>query len=717
MRFIILAAIMLVSTVLPAQKYPFTSPDGAFTASFSSKPDVKQIVRKTAEGVSVTVNMVITIEKDVSTFVMYNQFETGFNIEDDSAYLNAVSGEMLNRILALAPGKPEKPAVEEIMYEGYHGRRFSLNSPTTVGEMKVILRSNRAYFVGAVFPKKEKSSLEKFLDSFKFIPFKSPEWTTHTFGNLKIDLPSKPILDEESSTAFGDGTEIYYTQDINTGDSYSILVQPYSRYATFANDSAVLEERILPFRSDDETKDKERDLIIDGRPAKELIVSIRENIISRYVTFTYGDVGYLVMTTLHPHHNKIATTERIFNSTKFTGEATGNLFSDKSSLLLQDLTGNDTTLVDQAKVQMGNFEFPMEQSAAIMKLVEKKYDDDHDSTDSRKELLLNALADLEPENAAPFIEKIFPSLNKNSAQEFSAIKVVAAVKTREALDARIRLIAKHSPDDNILYYPILGIHTVDSADQRYFYDKTIPLLKVKAYKINLYYLMNHLLTEKRLAFKDIQTLKPVILTDFNDQVKVYKADTSFSSLDDLIPIIGTFDKIDSKTFTQLKELSRGYNTYIGILATSMLLKQKQSPDVEQLNKFASDPYDRISLYDEFEKSGLLIHFPKAYLNQDSLAVSQVYTYLQEDFTPAQVKIAYQGMEDFEGKRMKFYVMSVKDPEEDIWYRATIGPFTSDKLATSGDLNYVDFDEDPTTDHRKYLLDIIAAYEEEQKAIE
>ncbi len=66
--------------------------------------------------------------------------------------------------------------------------------------------------------------------------------------------------------------------------------------------------------------------------------------------------------------------------------------------------------------------------------------------------------------------------------------------------------------------------------------------------------------------------------------------------------------------------------------------------------------------------------------------------MQEDFTPEKVEIAYQGLEDHEGKKKKFYVLRVQD-EDGGWYRGVFGPFDPAKLATWGDLNYVEYEEE------------------------
>jgi hypothetical protein len=412
---------------------------------------------------------------------------------------------------------------------------------------------------------------------------------------------------------------------------------------------------------------------------------------------------------VHPSHVKNKTSEKFFGSAKFDGTPTGNLYSDKSAIVLRDLVNADTAISNPAKAAMSAVDFTEKNLDDIMGYIEKKYADDADPENSRKQLLLEALQAVKNEKSIAFVEKIFPTLNKNSGQEFAAISAVAAFKTRPALDARIRLIAKHTPSEDLIYHPILGIYTVDSADQKYFYEKTNHLLKVKAFKLSLYYMMKHLMEQKRLTLQEITPWRAAINADFETEVAIFKSDSTFKNLDDFIVIMKYYDALDKKQVATLKQLSSSHDTYLGILATTTLLKHKQAVAPNVLLQFAQDHYNRITLYDEFEKATLLQHYPKAYLNQDSLAVSQVYTYLQEDeFTPGKVNIAYQGLEDYDGKKMKFYVMRVYDSDAEVWYRGIIGPFDPKKLGTWGEMNYIDFQEDPNEDYRQYLIETITA---------
>jgi len=232
MRSLFLALGMLISISFAAQKWhPFTSKAGAFSAIFPEEPTIKDLTRETPEGYSVTAHLHMMFKEPVTAFVIYNEFETGINIENDSVYLTSVTDEMISKFTEHAPKDAGQTLVKDIVFDGYPGKSFDIDIGDIAGQVKIFLRSNRAYIVAGVFPKKRKADLDKFLNSFKLLPFEPTKFATHEVGNtLKLDLPSAPVFDQESSDEIGDGAQAFATKDPNTGDSYSILITPYSKY-------------------------------------------------------------------------------------------------------------------------------------------------------------------------------------------------------------------------------------------------------------------------------------------------------------------------------------------------------------------------------------------------------------------------------------------------------------------------------------------------------
>ncbi|RAW03228.1 hypothetical protein [Pseudochryseolinea flava] len=714
MRSTLLAFSMLISIALPAQKWhPFTSKAGAFSVNFPAEPEMKDLTRETAEGYSVTAHIHMMAKEPVTAFVIYNAFETGVNIQSDSIYLAQVVEEMLSKVSnSYAAADAEKPQVKDIIFDGYPGKTIDVSVDDVVAHFKVILRSNRAYVIAGIFPKKQKSNLDKFVNSFKLLPLQPASFATYDVGNtIKMNLPGKPVFDKATTGELNGednlGSEAYAFQDENSGDSYSILISRYSKYAQFENDSTWVADYLSSFKSANDAENEERDVIVDGVPAKELIVKKTKHAWYRYLTFVRGNAGYLLLGGAHPSHIQNRDTEKIFKGIKFSAPPEGDLFSDKSSRLLQDLVNADTSISNEAKKYMRLASFTEKNLEDIFTYLGKQYADDKDTENSRKVYLLKALAEIESEKSISFIEKLFPTLNKNSSQEFAAIGVLTHLPTREALDLRIVLLTKHTPTADEYYHSLIGMYTVDSVDQRYFYDKTIALLKQPPYKMPLYPFMKNLLHDKRLKIQEVAAWRPTINADFESEMKTFRKDSTYDYIDDVVEIMKYYEALDKKQVSALTELVSSDHYYIGILASNTLLKHKQRVDPSILEGFAKNNSSRIMLFDRLEEDGLTQYFPKAYANQDSLVIAQVYSYLEdEDYQPLKVEITYQGLETYEGKPMKFYVVNISFDEAES-YRGVFGPFEPNKLSTWGTLNYVDYDETTTnTDDKAYLIEYL-----------
>lgn len=236
MRFNLLVLFVLLSQYGWAQKSwkTFTSEQGAFSADFPADPEVKSINRPTPEGIDIKVNIHMVTAESMVAYVIYNEFPTGFNILDDSLYLQEVARETVLRM------KLDTSAIKKITFDGYPGRKFSSKVKDGITEIRVVLRGNRVYIVAGFFPTKRKDDLGKFINSFKFTPYKKAEWKTHQFAehSFSADFPGEPVLEEDDES--GSAMKAYSGKDANSGNNYSVAIETYSKYDQFESDSAIL---------------------------------------------------------------------------------------------------------------------------------------------------------------------------------------------------------------------------------------------------------------------------------------------------------------------------------------------------------------------------------------------------------------------------------------------------------------------------------------------
>ncbi|HEY9047397.1 MAG TPA: hypothetical protein VIN08_15935 [Ohtaekwangia sp.] len=692
----------------------FVSEKGAFSADFPGEPQVTTVNRETPDGVTIKINLHMYTAESVVAYVIYNEFPVGFNILDDSLYLSQVSKEVIARI------SQDTTALKALVFDGFPGRKFSGNVKDGVTELNVILRTNRAYIVTGFFPEKRKADLAKFMKSFKFLPYKKPEWASHQSSEnyFKADFPTEPTEEEDNSS--GTNMQVYYGQDIYSGNNYSLAIEKYSIYTQYKNDSAVLASRANAYKLRGDSIIQERDVQVDGRPAKDLIIRQGNNHFQfRVRTFTRGLFGYTLFTFLPPDEIQGETANHFFNSFRFNGVPPGDLLSDKKSLLLKDIVSSDTSVWKKAKSAFSEYEFKETDIEAIQNLITKTYSDDRESEDSRKEVMLNVLRDLASEKSITFIEKVFPSLSANPSQEYAALKVLSSINTRQSLAVLAKLLPKHKPvkDDSWKYTSIFSPYVVDSALQKSFLLNTVKFLSIPEYKGGLYMLTNHLLKNKTLLFGELATYKKIILQDFESESQTYLKDSTYQNLNDIVDILG-YDQLTEKEISTLYKVSRQYDLYLTPRVVTTLLRLKRKPDEAIMMNLAKDLASRTNFYSTLSDYGIERYFPVKYASQDSLAIGEFNDYLvgeyDSDYTSFQIEIVYKTERDYKGERKKFYVVKFFDPYDEVWYRGICGGYTPAKIEAWGNATSSDFTIDTGKGHDEYLKMYL---EEIQKAAE
>ncbi|WP_333818605.1 hypothetical protein [Ohtaekwangia sp.] len=716
MRICLLALFILIGQWGWAQKpwKTFVSEKGAFSADFPAEPQVTSVNRQTPEGIDIKINIHMVTAESVVAYVIYNEFPVGFNILDDSLYLTEVTREAVARI------GQEPSLIQPMTFEGFPGRKLSTKMKDGIMEINVILRTNRAYIVTGFFPEGRRADLTKFMKSFKFLPYKKPEWTNYqsTDNYFKADFPTEPTQEEDNSS--GTNMLVYYGQDINSSNNYSLAIEKYSIYDQFESDTAVLDARVNAYKLRGDSVIQERDVMIDGRPAKDVIMTQGKNHFQfRIVTFVRGLFGYTLFTFLPPEDIQGETANHFFHSFRFVGQPPGDLLADKKSLLLKDIVSPDTSVWKKAKKFFSGYEFKESDLETLQSLITKIYSDDREPEHNRKEVMLDALANLKSGRSISFIERIFPLLVANPSQEYAALKVLSKINNRQSLALLAKLLPKHKPvqEDSWKYNVIFSPYVIDSAEQKSFLLSTIKLLPTAEYKNGLYMLVNHLLKNKTLTFGELVAYRKIILQDLESESQTYLKDSTYKYLDDIVAIAG-YDQPTPKVIETLLALARQHDTNLTAQVVTTLLRLKQKPDEAVMESLAKNLQTRTNFYVTLNDFGLQQHFPAKYANQDSLAVGEFNDFLSGEYDSYDVsypiKIVYKTEHDYKGERKKFYVVKFFDEYEGAWYRGVCGGYTPGKLEAWGTITSSDFTTDKGKDHaeylKKYLEDIEKAEE-------
>jgi hypothetical protein len=710
MRFLFL--LLITSSSVFAQKYSwnnFVSKEGAFSVEFPFEPKISESTRTTEDGVDVKIKMAIASEQPVLAYVFYNEFPTGYMIFDDSLYLTTVTEQIMSRF-----GR-QPDLLEDIRVNGFPGKHFMASEDDNFIEGKIILRINRAYIVVALFPKKNKKDADRFFASFKLNPYQKPNWVSfksekHSFT---ADFLEKPV--EKTEEYEGGDLYSYYSKDQQSGLNYSVSISEYSPYDKFESDSAVLASIVHAYTLQGDSIVEETDIRIDNRPGKELILVRGQNHFRMRVrTFTHGKFGYTMLALLAPSEVKSETANKFFGSFHFTGKPEGDLLSDKSDVILRDIASSDTTVWYKAMEALSNYEFKESHSEKIQTLIKKPFSDDY-KEESRRRYLLFALGKIKTETSLKFIPEVFAALKGHPLLKVEALDVLSLLNSEKGDDILISLLQRHEPsmDQGSHYTSLFSTYRIDSARQKNFLMKSLPLLKKQAYRNGVYALLSEMLEQKRATIGEFTLYRAQFSADLESQYKQLLKDSSAQYLYSLAAILGytTLTKADIEVLNKIA--ASEINNYLAIQAAATLLRQNQKVQQKDLKRLASDRNLRSSMLNTFQGYELEKYFPSEYYRQDSIATADLYSYVADEyFEPSSIKIVHQEEVEQNGILNLFYVAKFTDPEEGTEYLGVCGPYQKGEISVWGALTGSNFDpKDLEKDYPTVLHDYIKQYEE------
>jgi hypothetical protein len=698
-----------VSIAQPITWKKYSHSQGAFTVEFQGEPKITETTNQTPEGYSVKVKMFAVQESGNVCYVLFNEMEAGVNILADSVYLNTVTDQILEKF-----GREPKVR-EDIKFEGTPGKHFIVEFPDGIAEGKIFLRTNRAYFVVSFFPRAREADRKKFLESFHFLPYQKMGSVAYQSKDhfFKINFPVQPKLSTEQNED-GSPLHAYYGMDPLSGNNYSVAVDKYSPYIQFKSDSAVLADRANGYTLTADSIISIKDVIVDGRPGKDIIINQgTNNFKMRVRVFTNGYYSYTIFTFLPYEEIQAPPVNQFFDSFRFTAKVPGNLLTDKSELMLKDIESNDTTILKEVIPFVEAQDFTEKYAPRIQELLLKQFDDDSDTVTSRKIILLQSLGEIKSASSVEFIKQLYPTLKGNPELEFNALDVLVKLNTKEANTLLLELLPSHSPvKGNIWKYSqMLSYSRIDSAEAKEFFFHVLPMIKQSPYKTPLYSYMEGLMRDKGIQYAELTNYKPMILSDFKSQFESFTNDTIYQFLDDLTIIVG-YDKPGKSELDILKKLASGENDYLAIRANAALLRQQQKANDKKINSLAQNLYFRKDLYSEFKDFNLEKFFPKAYLNQDSIAVSEMFSHVTDEYVePVSVKIIHSEILTHNGQQKKFYVIQFTDPEDGRTFRGVAGPYPQNKIDVFAELTGSFLDEHLDKDNHEYLVDYLSNFEQ------
>ncbi len=434
-----------------------------------------------------------------------------------------------------------------------------------------------------------------------------------------------------------------------------------------------------------------------GVRAKELILQVGTT--DTLIRLYYIPVDNAMIELIVKRHRKDIYSKEInqfFNSLTFTQENfRTTLFERKTKKMLKDLKSIKPESRSSIRGVCYRYPFTKEELPLIYEALLQPCPDDLESfedslrkknigCESSRGILLKRLPEFDDSNAVAFIEKLYPSLYPYPRVRVAALQALFLLPYASSQRLFVKLMNDSIP---------IKLHSLPHD----FMPMDWKLFKVNkiVYKgiFNLYRqpFYREMIYKTGIRLLDSQAIDPEffypavdMLIKYNNQA-LAKGNTwnSFPTLYYGIPLLAYLTK-DPKVVTHLTALTHfdwktKRNQMHAFDALTALVKNKLPVDSIVVNYFAANQNYRFELYEALEKYDQLNLFPVQWLNQDSLAIAQLYWYYgaMHGFIPEKIEFVSSRIVNHNEIPSRFYLYKVLinyDPEA-----VVIGPYSEDKF--------------------------------------
>jgi len=680
-----------INNVLPDEWKYFSNSIGAFSAKLPGKIKTDSIIN---DEIKVYTYSAQSIKDGKAYAVLFGEFPSGKYLSNDSIYFNNIMQGSIDRINLQIKTKSysEINSIPTLEYSG-------LNK-SIIYFSKVLLRDNRPYILIMATSVNDSLSKEKklFFDSFSFIPYLKTDRISYSppDKSFTINFPANPIITKDSIENEGLLTTEYVINDPSTGIPYQLNVSKASPYLYFANSDSlfnkmkknILEkgDSIVFEKKSGLGSEQEIEWVIDSKGDH---ISIRRKVYVKsnhlYEQISFNTKKDIFSNEINSYFNSLII-KKVINKE--------DLFTNKTKVLLSDLTSTDTTINKAANKALYSYPFVKSDTKILIETLDKKYADDTAQYGGLRQLLFNKLDFDNHEEVIPFVEKIYPTLSDNSTLQRSALRVLIRIASKKSLSSLVKLLLeKPLKDSKEAFYIFLD----DSiTNVKALYPKIYKLLDQKVLSYSVYQITLNALDSNVISKNELLPIKERLLSEANTYLSHNKNnkeddDEGFGNLSTILSLLAYFPE-DKNCERVIKSALDYKDNFIKWHATKILIKSGKTVESKYFNHIAADKSYLIEMYTWLKENKKLLLFPKSFINQQLFAESALYTSLNEDSDSKynfQFKLIEKRTVNYQEKKGVVYLFKFEQANEDgklEWYTGMSGLYSIDKSDMENDWN-------------------------------
>lgn len=655
---------------------------GAFSIKLPLKPEElkKEVANPNFPDYPYQINMYLATDQVrlINYIFRYNDFPTGLYLANLPTVFESLTKQF--------EGKGEiVSGPTKIFKDGYEGRAVEMVMQGYHMEAQMFVRGNRTYMLlKQNLNGDQKTAEDPFFSSFKFENYVSSPTIPFTVGNLKVQMPSKPLTmpsEDENDNEIQD-TKLYYAVNNNTGGVYGLQSAKFSKYARYKSLDTLYKTLLDGLKGETDTLNKTEDIVVGNIKAKQYTAKDTLAGTEKKLRIWIDKDQFYYQITL-TSKEEIAEKQSIdfFNNISYTPHtATTNLFSSKADLIMADLKSKDTATFKAAFKALNYYSFEKDELPTIYKALKLTYADDTTGYGVRGRLI-GKLKDLKNETTIPFLKELYQAKNPDviRAKILSAIPDIDSTNYDWYLKKLIDTPPLATKDYWNLFRPLsdslsfVGKHLTE----------LIPLMNNEGYRTQILNIVSQMLSDddKALYFDLINTNREKIVAKAISDIDEYitKPNDYPSNVYSYLNILTKLElKPLADEFTK-KVFKLDSSVYIHTTALATRIKLNLPLDQKMLSTQLDSLSTRYEIMRAYNTAGRLKEVPLKYRKHDEFGKLLVYNYSnEEDYYPQEVKLLGKITEG--DKTYYAYEVSLDEDGEVKKYLAFAGAF-NDKTET------------------------------------
>ena len=603
-----------------------------------------------------------------------NEAAPGYFIENDSVTLSGIEFSQ--------KGKFAKLNVDTT-YINNHSRMLDFKGLMAATPLMMRthyqFRGNRWYALVAVYDSsKDLSSVQRFFNSFSTIDYAHTKWNRYESGDslfstwAPMNFNNKPSVSLENDA--GHSTSTYNSYDSSRGDSYTVLLENFSKYYWRKNDSAFWNPLIKSYKDDDSGMIKKE---VSTGGAKGYDLTMRDkgsNNVKRIRMFLSGGNLFTLITVQEASEINNANNNQFFDSFRLQKLQSNNrLFISRADVLLSDIASEDSAVANNAVKYLSGAPFSKEDLPLLQKALLIKYPADRDEDNEMiKNELGRIIIDLKDSSSFTFAKNNYNAVDDTTRN--ALLNIMAAFPTRGNFYDLKNILLNNTPriKPGFDFQSELKDSVQLAAN---ILPDLLPLLKDTAMAEAIIVISRKVLDSGLITREALLNYEPDILQISKREYAIREANPDdYHFLDySLESLLGELKT--PPTNTALQKWSSIKTPYLRQHAVNLLLQNKQVISPIAIQALAKEKSTRIELYDTLKANKKQNLFPTQYRSQKSFGESLVYS-SDDDNTPDSITYLSEKTINFKGRQSRFYFYKLEfgTGEDAQHYLGCAGPF-------------------------------------------